>query len=78
MQFTVISKQGSIQSPAGGSSNYSFPDLPPIPFAFQQTCHLYGLQGSIESLLSYFTAACLQTSGLGFLLETVLSQSLAS
>lgn len=37
----------------------------PFPFAFQQTCHLYDLQGSTESLLSYFTAACLQSSGLG-------------
>lgn len=37
----------------------------PFPFASQQTCHFYGLQGSTESLLSYFTAACLQSSGLG-------------
>ena len=75
VQFTVISKQSSIHSPAGSPAITAFQTCHPLPFAFQQTCHL---QGSIESLLSYFTAACLQSSGLGFLLETVLSQFPAS
>lgn len=78
MQFTVVSKQSSIHSPAGSPAITVFQTCHPFPFAFQQTCHLYRLQGSIESLLSYFTAACLQSSGLGFLLETVLSQFPAS